>query len=68
MGTNATPFTLDCFSEFFRYVFPGEKTKGKDQEFMNLRQTNMTVLEYMGSCFPKYLGMLFIWLQIVKLK
>ncbi|XP_049357207.1 uncharacterized protein LOC125821882 [Solanum verrucosum] len=46
-GTNATPITWDCFSETFldRY-FPIELREARAQEFMNLRQGNMTIQEY----------------------
>ena len=46
-GANAAPITWDCFSEtFVNWFFPIELRKAKAQEFMNLRQGNMTVQEY----------------------
>ena len=45
-GANATPITSDCFSEtFLDRFFPIELKEANDQEFMNLRQGNMTVQE-----------------------
>ena len=46
-GTDATPITWNCFSETFLDRFSLiESTEAKAQEFMNLRQGNMTVQEY----------------------
>ncbi|KAH0689070.1 hypothetical protein KY289_016428 [Solanum tuberosum] len=46
-GTDATPITWDCFSEtFLDRFFPIELREARAQEFMNLRQGNMTVQEY----------------------
>ncbi|KAH0692437.1 hypothetical protein KY285_019534 [Solanum tuberosum] len=46
-GTNAAPITWDCFSEtFLDRFFPIELREARAQEFMNLRQGNMTVQEY----------------------
>ncbi|WMV19984.1 hypothetical protein MTR67_013369 [Solanum verrucosum] len=47
MGTNATPITWDCFSEtLLDRFFPIKLREARAQEFMNLRQGNMTVQEY----------------------
>ena len=46
-GANAAPITWDCFSEtFLDRFFPIELREAKAQQFMNLRQGNMTVEEY----------------------
>ncbi|WMV09011.1 hypothetical protein MTR67_002396 [Solanum verrucosum] len=44
---DATPISWECFSEtFLDRFFPRELREGKAQEFMNLRQSSMTVQEY----------------------
>ncbi|XP_069146574.1 uncharacterized protein [Solanum lycopersicum] len=46
-GANAASITWDSFSEsFLSKFFPIELREAKSQEFMNLRQGNMTVQEY----------------------
>ena len=46
-GANAAPITWECFSEtFLDGFFPIELREAKAQEFMNLRQGNLTVQEY----------------------
>ena len=46
-GANAAPIAWECFSEtFLDRFFPIELREAKAQEFMNLRQGNMTVQEY----------------------
>ncbi|KAH0725447.1 hypothetical protein KY284_001312 [Solanum tuberosum] len=46
-GTDAVPITSECFSEtFLDRFFPRELREVKSQEFMNLRQGNMTAQEY----------------------
>ena len=46
-GTDSTRITWDCFSEtFMDRFFPIKLREAKAQEFMNLRQGNMTVQEY----------------------
>ncbi|TMW86794.1 hypothetical protein EJD97_020878 [Solanum chilense] len=46
-GANSAPITWEYFNEtFLDSFFPIELTEEKAQEFMNLRQGNMTVQEY----------------------
>ena len=46
-GSNAAPITWDYFSEtFLNRFFPIELREVKAKEFMNLRQSNMTIQEY----------------------
>ncbi|WMV40253.1 hypothetical protein MTR67_033638 [Solanum verrucosum] len=46
-GTDAAPITWECFSEtFLDRFFPIELREARAQEFMNLRQGNMTIQEY----------------------
>ena len=46
-GVDAAPITWDCFSDsFLDRFFPIEFREEKSQEFMNLRQGNMTIKEY----------------------